>query len=316
MTKQLKSIALKEVVYWSSVAIVGIVFGLGIQFSMAWTEPISSPPTDNIGAPINTGATGQMKEGGVLLNLANSGSPATFGLIVQNGMTLLKDNKGGQYYAAPPNGELIPGGSLIMNGGSVYLAGGISYGQSIPRGSLFIGDGGNVYVGEQSGNANFDSAKMIISQDGYFGGLEGAPQLAIIGKSNVAQRLNLGYDTDSDFGYISAGRSGEAWTNLILQGQGGNVGIYTTNPEKRLDVNGGIRGTELCINNDCRTSWPGGNSGGNIYKRGGGDDCGGTAFLCSSQGQLVSSIYWNEGGPGPWRVSGSDSDCDWVLCTE
>jgi len=45
--------------------------------------------------------------------------------------------------------------------------------------------------------------------------------------------------------------------NLILQGFGGNVGIGTTTPTQKLDVNGYVKGRDgLCIGDNCRSSWP------------------------------------------------------------
>ncbi len=52
--------------------------------------------------------------------------------------------------------------------------------------------------------------------------------------------------------------------DLMLEGGGGgyidivngNVGIGTTSPSQKLDVNGYIKGTGVCIGDDCRTSWP------------------------------------------------------------
>jgi hypothetical protein len=51
--------------------------------SLAWTEPTSTPPYGNISAPINVSNQGQIKYGGLLLNLGG----ATTGLIVANGET-------------------------------------------------------------------------------------------------------------------------------------------------------------------------------------------------------------------------------------
>jgi hypothetical protein len=35
-----------------------------------------------------------------------------------------------------------------------------------------------------------------------------------------------------------------------------NVGIGTTSPGQKLDVNGYVKGTGLCIGSDCKTAWP------------------------------------------------------------
>jgi len=50
--------------YWLSVAVVGIVLDLALQFVRAWTGPSGNPPDNNVGAPINTGAVTQVKKGG------------------------------------------------------------------------------------------------------------------------------------------------------------------------------------------------------------------------------------------------------------
>lgn len=54
---------IKKITYWSSVIVVGLVFGFSLQLVKAWTEPSSTPPTVNVGAPINTGISGQVKSG-------------------------------------------------------------------------------------------------------------------------------------------------------------------------------------------------------------------------------------------------------------
>jgi hypothetical protein len=58
--------------YMKSYSIVGLcaVFALLIVGSnlFAWVEPRSSPPQDNVAAPLNTGAAGQVKSGNLVVN--------------------------------------------------------------------------------------------------------------------------------------------------------------------------------------------------------------------------------------------------------
>ena len=51
--------------YWLKVAVIGIALGLGLQFVRAWTEPTTAPPGGNVGAPINTSAIPQTKQGAI-----------------------------------------------------------------------------------------------------------------------------------------------------------------------------------------------------------------------------------------------------------
>ena len=53
----------KKSSYWLSVATLGIILGLSIQFTKAWTEPTAIAPNGNVGAPINTGDNSQYKAG-------------------------------------------------------------------------------------------------------------------------------------------------------------------------------------------------------------------------------------------------------------
>ncbi len=53
----------------------------GSRFVFSFTEPTSTPPLENVSAPLNTGSTGQSKAGGLILNTGG----ATNGLIVQSG---------------------------------------------------------------------------------------------------------------------------------------------------------------------------------------------------------------------------------------
>jgi hypothetical protein len=69
--------------------------------------------------------------------------------------------------------------------------------------------------------------------------------LLVTSAANSNKRLSLTYDPTTDIGYISAVEVTVGWKNLVLQAQGGNVGIGTTSPAGALDVrnsgNSGIR---------------------------------------------------------------------------
>lgn len=53
--------------------------------------------------------------------------------------------------------------------------------------------------------------------------------------------------------------TGGAVNGLIVRT--GNVGIGTIAPTQKLDVVGNVKGTQLCIGNDCRNAWPAGGGG-------------------------------------------------------
>lgn len=54
--------------HWLAVIVIGLALGLALQFVRAWTEPAVAPPNGNLGAPINTSATGQTKSGNFTSN--------------------------------------------------------------------------------------------------------------------------------------------------------------------------------------------------------------------------------------------------------
>jgi len=71
---------------FSLILIFSIILTLGLSISLgsllaAWTAPASAPPEGNIATPINRSATGQAKQGGLILNTGGSVN----GLIVHSG---------------------------------------------------------------------------------------------------------------------------------------------------------------------------------------------------------------------------------------
>ena len=52
--------------------------------------------------------------------------------------------------------------------------------------------------------------------------------------------------------------SGDGGDEGVFVDNAGNVGIGVVSPTEKLDVNGNIKGSGVCIGTDCKTSWPSG----------------------------------------------------------
>lgn len=57
-----------QALHWLSVAVVGVVVGVGAQFVSAWSNPGGAPPIGNVAGPLTTGSGDQSKTGGLALN--------------------------------------------------------------------------------------------------------------------------------------------------------------------------------------------------------------------------------------------------------
>ena len=95
---------------------------------------------------------------------------------------------------------------------------------------LRITDAGNVGIGTTT-----PANKLIVTQD--VSSLS-TPQLLLAGATTPTLRLRLGYHTTGDYGFIDAVQEGSANKNLALQSTGGNVGIGTTSPSRKLHISG------------------------------------------------------------------------------
>ncbi|MDP3057055.1 MAG: hypothetical protein Q8N37_00855, partial [bacterium] len=94
------------------VSVLAISLSLS-YFVLAWTEPTVAPPSGNVATPLNVGATGQTKSGGLWLNT----SGAANGLIVDKGNVGIGTN--------------APGAKLDVVGGNVRSVGTILVPQSL-----------------------------------------------------------------------------------------------------------------------------------------------------------------------------------------
>jgi len=94
--------------------IIALTFGiLVISFLMAfyvvaWTEPTSAPPGDNVATPLNAGPAGQSKTGGLILNTGDAThDPAEYGLIVDQGQICLGENCISNWTEAGTGGAVV-----------------------------------------------------------------------------------------------------------------------------------------------------------------------------------------------------------------
>jgi hypothetical protein len=63
-------------------------------------------------------------------------------------------------------------------------------------------------------------------------------QLVISGATNANKRLSLGFQTTGNYGFVQSLIAGDNYYPLVLQPNGGNVGIGTSNPGAKLDIVG------------------------------------------------------------------------------
>jgi len=89
---------------------------------------------------------------------------------------------------------------------------------------------GNVGIGTTSPTVKLTVSADVTDAD--------VGQLRLVGSTSSAKMLSLGYQTTSNYGFISALIAGTGYSNLALQPNGGNVGIGTTSPGYKLDITG------------------------------------------------------------------------------
>lgn len=106
----------------------------------------------------------------------------------------------------------ITGSPLTLNSDSGITNPNVGIGTTSPLSTLTV-----------QANATINSANTASGQ-------------LLISTADPNQRLNLGYDSGSNVGWIQAARAGTAYEPLLLNPFGANVGIGTTSPANQLTI--------------------------------------------------------------------------------
>ncbi|EQC50352.1 hypothetical protein M899_2545 [Bacteriovorax sp. BSW11_IV] len=150
--------------------------------------------------------------------------------------------------------ECLPGQILKYQAGPIFVACG-----NDDNTNLWTENAGNIY--RTSGNVGIGTSSP--TQPLHVSSTTNSPARI----SSTAATALIRFSSSGTGNMPGVGASDD---NLILTTNGtekvrvdvnGNVGIGTTTPSQKLDVNGAIKATEVCIGANCRTTWPSDTSG-------------------------------------------------------
>ncbi|TAN37010.1 hypothetical protein EPN27_00350, partial [Patescibacteria group bacterium] len=79
--------------------------------------------------------------------------------------------------------------------------------------------------------------------------------------TGVQMAMGVTADVTPQYGWVQPRYANNSTNyNLVLNPNGGSVGVGVSSPTQKLDVAGNIKGTGVCIGTDCKTAWPAGGS--------------------------------------------------------
>ena len=181
---------------------IGFLSATALQ---AWTGPTATAPGGNVAAPINVGTTDQVKNAGLSVNALAVFGGSYFSGNVGIGIT-------------NPSQKLVVTGNTWLSGNLVVQNGNLGLGTANPAYALTVTSGNKaIAVGE--GNGSDTDGRLIL---GWTLASGGTPAWANISSYQGGYKL---LDIEA--------------SPLVLNSNGNNVGIGTTNPTQRLDIGGG-----------------------------------------------------------------------------
>lgn len=134
-------------------------------------------------------------------------------------LRLKHSGAGGEDWVLVSNGPINQGG--VGNFGIVQASTALS--------RLFIKGNGNVGLGTEN-----PGSKLVVGGDAN----ASTQQLVLQGASNTNKQLLIGYNTTDNYGSIQPIEQSVGFKNLVLNRDGGNVGIGVPNPLQKLHVAG------------------------------------------------------------------------------
>jgi len=253
-----------------------LVQGTGVTISGSWpNQTINATGTGGTvtGVNVSGGTTGLTTSGGPVTTSGTITLAGTLGT-ANGGTNLTSFTSGGVVYASSTS-ALATSSSLTYDG-TFTVAGG-SVMARFKTGSATDGRIELAYNATDIGYINMPSASLldIYARSGVslaFGanGSEGmrltstglgigtsspagklhvfgngnntseANASAYIGGGSTEMRIYFGVNNSSNYSYIGSYQQGIAYRDLVLQPNGGNVGINTSSPTQKLTVNGSI----------------------------------------------------------------------------
>jgi hypothetical protein len=211
-----------------------------------------------------------------------------------------------QFAVIGPNDQTL--GGIVFRGSNsstldyIGIGKGISSSGNITTNTLVITSGGRVGIGTNNPQADLhiekpgqpdsfqlgDSESLRIRVQNYFLNEGPASDAVIIEKTDddpiVEGGIVFGFSTSTNYDTpVTSNKWAKGFYSVMTIRGEGNVGIGTENPQYKLDVIGTTSVSALCLGGVCRSNWPTGLGGGDLY------------WKFSQNSLFTSSTNWNVG---------------------